>query len=40
MQKLVQPFLKDSSGATAIECALIAAGILVAIIMVIIDKWS
>ncbi len=35
MQKLVQRFLKDSSGATAIEYGLIAAGISIAIIAVV-----
>jgi Flp pilus assembly pilin Flp len=40
MQKLVPRFLKDCSGATAIECGLIAAGILVAIIVVVLDKWQ
>lgn len=40
MQKLVLPFLKDCSGATAFEVGLIAAGILVAIIAVVADKWQ
>ena len=35
MNKLVLRFLKDSSGATAIEYGLIAAGISVAIIAVV-----
>jgi pilus assembly protein Flp/PilA len=35
MSKLVSRFLKDSSGATAIEYGLIAAGISVAIIAVV-----
>jgi pilus assembly protein Flp/PilA len=35
MHKLVLRFLKDSSGATAIEYGLIAAGISVAIIAVV-----
>jgi pilus assembly protein Flp/PilA len=35
MSKLVLRFLKDSSGATAIEYGLIAAGISVAIIAVV-----
>jgi pilus assembly protein Flp/PilA len=35
MNKLVQRFLKDNSGATAIEYGLIAAGISVAIIAVV-----
>jgi pilus assembly protein Flp/PilA len=35
MRKLVQHFLKDDSGATAIEYGLIAAGISVAIIVVV-----
>jgi pilus assembly protein Flp/PilA len=35
MNKLVLRFLKDSSGATAIEYSLIAAGISVAIIAVV-----
>jgi pilus assembly protein Flp/PilA len=35
MSKLVQGFLKDNSGATAIEYGLIAAGISVAIIAVV-----
>jgi Flp pilus assembly pilin Flp len=39
MQKLVLPFLKDSSGARAVECGLIAAGILVAIIAIVSTKW-
>jgi pilus assembly protein Flp/PilA len=35
MKKLVRSFLKDNSGATAIEYGLIAAGISVAIIAVV-----
>jgi pilus assembly protein Flp/PilA len=35
MQKLVMRFVKDESGATAIEYGLIAAGISVAIIAVV-----
>ncbi len=35
MKKLILRFLKDSSGATAIEYGLIAAGISVAIIAVV-----
>ena len=35
MQRLVQAFLKDQSGATAIEYGLIAAGISLAIISVV-----
>jgi pilus assembly protein Flp/PilA len=35
MRKLVQSFLKNESGATAIEYGLIAAGISVAIIAVV-----
>jgi pilus assembly protein Flp/PilA len=35
MRKLVQRFLKDDAGATAIEYGLIAAGISVAIITVV-----
>jgi pilus assembly protein Flp/PilA len=35
MQKLVQRFARDESGATAIEYGLIAAGISVAIIAVV-----
>jgi pilus assembly protein Flp/PilA len=35
MQKLVQRFMRDESGATAIECGPIAAGIAVAIIAVV-----
>jgi pilus assembly protein Flp/PilA len=35
MQKLVQRFMRDESGATAIEYGLIAAGIAVAIIAVV-----
>ncbi len=35
MQSLIKRFLKDSSGATAIEYGLIAAGISVAIIAVV-----
>jgi pilus assembly protein Flp/PilA len=35
MQKLVQRFMRDESGATAIEYGLIAAGISVAIIAVV-----
>ena len=35
MQKLVQRFMRDESGATAIEYGLIAAGISIAIIAVV-----
>jgi pilus assembly protein Flp/PilA len=35
MHKLIQRFVKDNSGATAIEYGLIAAGISVAIIAVV-----
>jgi pilus assembly protein Flp/PilA len=35
MQKLIERFVKDESGATAIEYGLIAAGISVAIIAVV-----
>jgi pilus assembly protein Flp/PilA len=39
MRKLVQRFVRDESGATAIECGLIGAGILVAIIAVVSTRW-
>jgi pilus assembly protein Flp/PilA len=35
MKTLVSRFVKDESGATAIECALIAAALFVAIIAVV-----